>query len=765
MAKKHSDIINIGTIFNSYLSKWYLFVISIIGCLILGFLYIRVHQTKYGIRASVLIQQEDANPMAAAMGGLGDLFGASGNVDDEVFVISSHSLYRDAIRDLGLNKTHYTRLGFLKKELSYPDYPIDVTFDENIADTLSVMLNFKVKVNEDGSSKIRIKDKNGKIEEVENVRLPHSFNTPYGLFTVESTEHFPTGQEVTSTILVTGYHAAAEDFAEDISIEIGNKRTNVIQMAYNTPNTDLGKALLNQIITQYNERCIREKNIQGLKTAEFIEQRVALIGADLGDIEKRIQDFKENQAIVDVEAEAVYQTTKRGELETELLKTETQLEILKLTREFVSDSDNKYELIPSTVELKALNDAITEYNLMLIERNEMLRTVNSDNSIIVKLTNRIDTMRANIISTIDQFYNSMKVTIRDIENKIASTSSRLGNIPGQERAAVDLLRQREVKQQLYIFILERQEENAMMMANATPKGLTVDEPYVLKEPLGMSSMVILIFMLIIGMCLPPVYLYVLKLIRNRIESREEVESRTTAPIIGEICTVNSESPLVVSPTSTSTATELFRLMRSNMLYIFNEETGKVALLTSSTSGEGKTFISINLAASLALLNKKVVVVGMDIRAPKLAADLGLSNSNGLTQYLASSEVTIDDIIMHDAIKELPLLDVIVAGPVPPNPAELLISKKVDNLFKELRQRYDYIIVDSAPVGMVSDTFALNRISDATIYVTRINKTTTQDIDFIEDICENSRLKKLSIVVNGVKNKKVYGYGNTKGTTD
>ncbi len=766
MAKrKNSDIINIRAIFNSYLSKWYLFVISIIGCLLIGLLYIRIHQIEYGVRANVLIQQEDANPMTAALGGLGDLFGASGNVDDEIFVISSHSLYRDVIRDLGLNKTHYVKLGFLKKQLSYPDFPIDIKFYENIADTLSASLKFKVEVNEDGTTDINVKDEHGKIGKVKDVKLPYTFNTPYGDFVVETTEYFPKGQEISSTILVTGYHAAAEDYAEDLYSEIGNKKTNVIELAYNTPNTDMGKALLSQIITRYNERGIREKNAQGQKTAEFIEQRIALLGSNLESTEKDIQSFKENQDLVDLETEVIYQTTKRGELETELIKAETQREILKLTRDFVSDSKNKYELIPTTVDSEAIAKAISEYNMILIERNDMLRMVKEDNSAVVKLTARIDEMRSNIISTIDQYYSSMDVTVRDLKNRIKKNSSRLGTIPRQERAAVDLLRQREVQQTLFIFLLERQEENAMMMANATPKGLTVDEPYVLKEPLGMTNPVILLAMLILGLCLPPVYLYILKLIRNRVETREEVESRTSAPILGEMCTVNSESPLIVTPTSTSSATELFRLIRSNLLYVLNDTDDKVVLLTSSTSGEGKSFISINLAASLALLGKKVLLVGMDIRAPKLASYLNVRNPHGLTQYLASSEIALDDIINKGAVADFPTLDIIVAGPIPPNPAELLISKKVDNMFEELRNKYDYIIVDSAPVGMVSDTFSLNRISNATIYVTRVNRTTVQDVDFIEDIYEHNRLNKLSVVVNGVKSKKVYGYGNKKGSTD
>lgn len=764
MAKKtHSDFIDIRSILTQYGSKWYLFVISVIACLILGFLYCRVRQVKYGVRANVLIKQENASPLAS-LGGLGDLFGSSGYVDDEIFVISSHSLYRDVIRDLGLNRMHWVRTGFLKKELAYPNFPIDVYPAEGIADTLRAAMSFRVEVNNEQLAAVKIKAKGKTIQEEEDVQLPHTFHTVYGDFTVDRTEYYPAGQAVTSTITVTGYHAAAEEFALEITSEIANKRSNVIEMGYNTPNPKLGEALLADIINKYNERGVRENNLQSQKTAEFIAQRLALLSDDLDEAEVSIQQFKENNGLVDVAAEAKYQTERRAELDAQLIAAETQLEIIRMVKEFIADPANKYELIPTTIDSEAVKRIISEYNSILIERNQMLRTVSETNQAVTKLTDRVDAMRDNIAQTVQQYYDNTAVTVSDLKRQMGSTGSRLGGIPSQERAAMDLERQRAIKQELYIFLRQREEENAMMMANATPKGLIVDPPYTLKKPIGMGNMSIFVMMFILGLFLPPVYLYIRKMIRNRVETRDEVERHTAAPILGEMCTSTHGGQLVVSPTDTSSVTELFRLMRANMLFIFNEANDKVALVTSSRSGEGKTFISINLAASLALLNKRVVLVGMDIRAPKIGSYLNLAKGQGLTQYLANPGVTVDDIITKSPEAGIPNLDVIMAGPVPPNPSELLVSKRVEELFEELRRRYDYIIVDSAPIGMVSDTFALNRIADASILVTRLNVTNMGDLDFIEEIYQDNRLKKLSLVVNGTKSAKVYGYGRTKGST-
>lgn len=762
MGKNQNDFIDIPALFKSYVSKWYLFVISIVCCIAVGFVATRVFKQKYGVRANILIQQEDNSPLSA-MGSLGDLIGSSGKVDDEIFVISSHSLYRQVVKDLGLNCKHYVRHGFLNSELSYPDYPIDVTPGAGIIDTLRVGLTFKIKVNDKGLASIKVKDsyKEG-LGDVKDVKLPYTFKTKYGDFTVDRTQYYPVGEPITSTVAITGYHAAAEELAEDISSNIASKRSNVIELAMNTANAEMGEAILTDLIKRYNDRGIEEKNLQGVKTAEFIADRLEKLGATLSEDELRMQQYKENKGVINLEQEIKYQSTKQGQVETNLINAETQLEILRLLKDFIADENNKYELVPISTDNEALATAINLYNETLFKRNEMMRTVSPGNLALDKLTQNADAKRSAISRSIDQAFNNASVVVRDLKAQMASTKSRLSDVPDQERYFIDSNRDSYIKAQLYMFLLRRQEENAMMLANATPKGIVVDVAYTLAKPIGMSKKMIMLIFLLIGMCLPPVYLYILKLLRSRPESRQEIESRVNVPILGEMCIDNSGKSLVVTPTDTSSTTELFRLMRANLLFFLSDPKDKVVLLTSTKSGEGKSFISINLAATLALLGKKVLLIGMDIRAPKLASYLDIQARSGLTNYLSSSGMTVDDIIVRKPFDEIPSIDVIVAGPVPPNPAELLTTDKVDSLFTELRKHYDYIVVDSAPVGLVSDTFTLDRIADATIYVTRVNYTTNSDVDSIEEIYDSKRLKKLSIVVNGVKSRKTYGYRAQKG---
>jgi len=760
-ARPKAEYLDIMGLLRSYVSKWYYFAISVFLCLVLGFLYTRIHNRDMAVRANILISQDDDGPFGAASSkgknnGMGALFGSNANVQDEVFVISSHSLYRNVVKALGINKMHYVRTGFLKTALAYPDFPIDVDAP-GIADTLRTTLVFKVKVDKNGEADVIVKAKKETLAELENVKLPTVVKTDYGEFTVKPTAAYPKGEEVKSTITFAGYEAGAEVLTAKIEASLASKKSNVITLAFDTPNPAYGSAILNEILEKYNERGIYEKNLQGQKTATFLEDRIRLMGGDLDEAEIAIQHYKEAHGITDIQAEAAYRNSKKGAIENNIVALETEIELLRLTRDFFSDSILNTELVPTTVSTASVQQGIGAYNGLVMERLELLNNAKSDNYALRKIENRMDLTRRNILATTDRALEASRLRLNDLISQQGDNRSKLGQIPTQEREYVNMKRQQEMKQEIYLFLLQRQEENAMLLANSIPKGKIVDEAYVLTEPLGVSNKIILLAFLIVGLIIPPVYLYLRKLIRNKAETREEIERHISAPVLGEMCTDHSGRSLVVTEHDTSSATELFRLLRSNLQFLLGGSGDKIVLMTSTKSGEGKSFIAINLAASLALQHgKKVLLVGMDIRNPQIGNYLGINPKWGLTNYLSNGNLAISDIIGH--VEGTSSLDVIVAGPIPPNPAELLMSDAVDKLFEELRPMYDYIIVDTAPVGMVSDTFTLDRIADATIYVTRVNYSSLDDLKFVESIYEDKRLKKLSVVINGTHSKKGYGYG-------
>ena len=760
MAKtNNSDFIDLGALVRQYMKKWYLFVISVVVCLALAALFIYIRQPKYAVRANLMVAQDNSNPMEATLGDLGSLFGADGKVDDEIFIVSSHSLYRDVVRDLGLNIKHYYRRKPLVTTFEYPTWPIEVTPQEGITDTLRRTITFKIDLSKNGKADISAKIRRKKVVDVENVELPYVATTPIGQFTISKTVHCPAGEDVVSRVQVSGYDAAAEDLSLDVAAEIANKKSNVIQLSINTPNTDFGEAVLNDIIAQYNMRGFREKNAQGELTSKFVDDRLALISRELNNTEAEIQKYKQDKGIVDLTVEVQYQTEKKAAIETELLKAQTQKEIMKMAVEFLSKPSNAYEMIPIAVENPGLQNAIAEYNNTIILRNDLLRSAKGDNTALLSLNEQIALSRANIISALNNAAGQQQIAVNDLQREYNDAGGALSKVPGSEREYADMLRQQMVQSELYLYLLKYREQNSMMMANTTPKGQIIDEAFTFSEPLGLGNKIIAILALFFGLLIPPVWLYLRKIYHNRFETRQDVEKVTDVPILGEMCIDRSGRQLVVASEDTTATAELFRLMRSNLLFVLNDPRDKVVLMTSSTSGEGKSFISINLAASLALLGKKVLLIGMDIRNPRLADYLDMSPRFGLTQYLSSDSITIDSMISQ--VNDVKGLDVIVAGPVPPNPAELLLSNKVDDLFAQLRNLYDYIIVDTAPIGLVSDTFTLDRIADAAIYVCRANYTSLSDLAEVNDIYDRKRLKKLSLVINGSAANKTYGYGRKK----
>ena len=721
----------------------------------MAFLFCRIYKRPMAIRANVLIQQEDSNPMAD-LGGMGSLFGSKGFVEDEVFVIASHSLFSDVAKELGINKMHYVSDGFLKSHLAYPEFPVDVVAP-GIADTLMSTIVFKVKINDKGLANIKAKVKRDVIGKAKDVTLPAQLHTDYGDFTIVTTPEYVKGKSLKTTISFTGYDVAAEDLDKEVMAYRGSKKSNVISLALNTPNADYGTAVLNKIIEKYNERGINEKNLQGEKTAAFLNDRIGLLSNELNESESAIQRYKEQNRIVDVAAEANYQSVKKGQMESAVFNTEKEIALLKLTREFLADSLNYTELIPASVANGGVQSGINTYNALVFKRLELTQNAKQNSYALRQLTKQMDLVRANLLVSSDKALENAELNLSKIKAEQSSIAGKLGNIPTQEREYINMKRQQEIKQEIYLFLLQKQEENAMLLANSIPKGQIIDEAFSLSEPLGLSKKVILLIALVLGLLFPPMLLYIRSLVRSKFETKEDVERRISAPILGEMCVDRSGRNLVVSATDTSSATELFRLIRTNLQFMLGGENDKVVLMTSTRSGEGKSFISLNLAATLSLLEgKRVLLVGMDIRNPQLANYLGINPPMGLTNYLSASNVSLESIIQP--VPGVADCDVIVAGPIPPNPAELLASKKVDELFAKLRTMYDYIVIDSAPVGMVSDTFSLDRVADATVYVTRVNYSTVSDLRFVEDIYTNNRLKKLSVVVNGTTSKKGYGYG-------
>lgn len=757
--KQQTEFIDVRGTLLLWWSKWYWFAISAFVCLSLAFIYATVKKPFYLVKSNILIAQDDSNIMSG-MGGFGQLFGTSGYVDDEVFVVSSHTVLRDVVKDLKLNKSCVVKEGLLKNSEYFKKYPVDIVTDTDIADTLSVSLKFNLKVDEAGVASVEVKDsQKDVVADLENQKFPIVVETKYGVFTIKKTADYKEGESLKAKLYFSGYDDAAESLKEDLDIYIASKKSNVIQIEMETTDVDKAKLILNDIVKYYNVRGVEQRSEQSRLTLDFLDSRIQLIAQDLTDSEADVEGYKKNQGIVDVATEATYQTTKKGKFEGELVQAEIDLNIMQMTKEFLADSKNKYELIPTTVSDETVKAGITNYNELVLSRMNLVRTAKEGNIALSKMNDRIDALRANINTSLDRAIAQQNKVISDMRLQLGVTDSRLGNIPTQERQYRDIKRKQTIKEQLYLFLMQRREDTALMIANTTPKGVIVDKAFSLSEPITMKKRIILLLAFVFSLILPPVILVIKKVLRNKFDTKDELKKLTVIPVIGEICKDNTGDNIVVKQGSVSTVAELFRAVRSNLQQFFlSGEDDKVVLMTSTVSGEGKSFVSVNLAQTLAITNNdlKVLLVGMDIRKPRIAEYLSIPSLKGLTDYVARTGMNLDDVIQKNPNGLA--FDVITSGPIPPNPAELLLSQRVDDMFAELRKRYDYIVVDTAPVGLVSDTLTLSRIGDATIYVCRANYTTKTDIQYANSIYEEGRLKKMSILLNDTIVRKGYGYG-------
>lgn len=760
------DVSNIVTVLRR---NWYLFAVSTFVCILFAGVYLYRKHPVYSIHAKMLVSYDDGSgSMGSTLMKSLSLGGVGGNtVEDEVLVVNSHSIKAQAIKELKLNRSYSSPQNFLKTRYYYNDSPIEISAPDELFDTLSVGMSFKIKVNSEGD-KITVKVKKGMFKtlaEAEVTKFPFVVSTPYGIFSVDTTKYYVPGEKLTVNVSVAGNSVLAEDYAQLLSIIKTEKKANGISLYMDDISIERGMDILNKMIELYNRRGQAEKDEMAINTAKFIEERLTYLYKDLSASEAKIEQFKRDKKRTDVAYDTKILIEKTNSLEKELVRAETEFEILNMTRSFISDPENKYSLIPYAMDAEAIGVAIRSYNDMILRRMKLLQNAKENNSVLISLNEQIDALRDNIIVTLDKEYESASVRLNDLRAQTRKSQLALGDIPSQEREYMELEREQVIRNTLYSFLLQKREENQLVLAATTPKGKIVDEAFALNEPIAPNGKLVIIMAIFFGLMIPAVWLYLKNIFSDKFESQDALSRLTMLPILGEICHSQraASEPLVVGEKSTRPIAELFRLMRNNLQFMLpagNSTVGKCVIVTSSCSGEGKTFISMNIAESLALAGKKVVLVGLDIRLPKLAENFNLPKSPGVTNYLSGAVSSIDDII-----KRYSKCDVIVAGPVPPNPSELLLTERLSEFIEELKRRYDYVVIDSAPIGIVSDTFSLTRYSDVSLYVTRVNYTKRTFIKYLNNVVERGQLKNVAVVVNDTNPKLSSGYGYGYGSQD
>ena len=759
--------INIQEIFFRYLIHWPWFVVSAIVCVALAWGYLRLTTPVYNISATVLIKDEKKGGGANMSSelekmGLNGFVSSSSNIENEIEVLKSRTLAREVVSSLGLFVTYMDEDKFPNKEL-YRTSPVLVSLTPQEADRLPQTMEIDMLLQPAGAMDVQVKV--GKKEYRKHLeKLPAVFPTDEGtvaFFANNDTLSSLRPESVTTERHITAYinrpFAVAKGYAGSLSITPTSKATSVVTVSLKNSNTQRGKDYIDKLLEMYNINANNDKNEVAQRTAEFIDERIDIISKELGSTERDLENFKRSAGITDLTSEAQIALTGNAEYEKKRVENQTQINLVMDLKKYLQGSG--YEVLPANVGLQdaGVAGAIDRYNEMVAERKRLLRTSTESNPAIVNLTTSIRAMRSNIQTTLDATLKGLEITKADLIREASRYSRRISDAPTQERQFVSIARQQEIKSGLYLMLLQKREENAIVLAAIANNAKIIDEAQADSTPISPKRMMIYLAALVFGIGIPVGVIYLIGLTKFKIEGRADVEKLTSLPVVGDIPLADEKTgAIAVFENQNNLMSETFRNVRTNLQFML--ENGKnVILVTSTVSGEGKSFISANLAISLSLLGKKVVIVGLDIRKPGLNKVFNLPKKEyGITQFLTNSTVNLMDLVHHSDINKN--LYILPGGTVPPNPTELLARDGLEKAVEILRKNFDYVILDTAPVGMVTDTLLIGRVADLSVYVCRADYTRKTEFTLINGLAENNKLPNLCIVINGLDlQKKKYGY--------
>ena len=746
------------------LKNWYWILLS---CILFGAwgVYTYLSTTpRHTVDAKIMIRTSDSDSplpqmeMLAMMG-----MGGMKQVEDEVAILTSRDILTQVVRDLDL-QNEYRKKRKLRWEGQYPSHDLVMVYPETFLDTIkrTVRLEMKVRKN-DYLVKVRYGQRwNFSRHKVKDVTVP--FETCAGKIAINFNKPLEKGDKY--RVVTMPMLPAVDKYTQTIAASPLKKESNVIVISTSTDMPQRAIDFINKEIDFYNLDAVVDKNIMASNTAAFIEERLRLIEDELAVAESNLEQYKERNGIVDLITEAELYLHEGSEYKKQAVEIETQLNLVKYIGEYVSDETNKNSLIPANlgIEDPALIALVTEYNQLLLNRMRVQRTATTNNPVLSQMDLQLAVLRENIISSISSISNTLSIAKENIDKQFGKIESMRYGLPSQERQFVEVVRTKELKEQLYLFLYEKREENALTLASTVMPAKVIATPQMNPTPSAPNLKMIAMICLVLGVCFPIGIIYLYHFFNNKIsDDSKDLERRIKVPFGGVLVQNHHGEHVAVREGVNSASAELFRLLRTNIHFMLPPNTSNpVILVTSNINGEGKSYVATNMAMSLALLGKKVALVGLDIRKPMLAQYLNLPSQGLLTSYLSDSDYTLEDVTIASGT---PGLDILPAGIVPPNPNELLMGERLDQLFAELRQRYDYIVVDSAPVALISDTFQLNRVADMTVYVCRARYTTFDLIDFLNNVHEQKRLPNIVTVLNGVNASKAgYGYGYGYGTS-
>ena len=782
--QEEKSAIDFQLIYTNLILNWKWFVLSLIVCLGLGYLYLRYATPAYQASTKVLIKDDDDSKRRGSLGSsmiqsaanLGFMSNSNG-IDNEIEILSAHDLAQLAVHDMKIYVNYYHKSTF-KDALVYNEQEVSVDLD------LSHLkkLNAPIKINiEKQGSKYHVKgtyhmpidafscEKEASEFEKTFDRLPATLSTRVGTLTFTPSKIYKLEEGEVLKAVIVSPEMAAKQYTKNLTVSQTSKTTTIAELVLNDENPQRALDYLNTLLKVYNRQANEDKNEIAYRTEQFINNRLQKINAELGNTEGQLESYKKRNKVIEMKLNATATIANSDTYAQKLQDANTQVELLNELGKYMNEPGNKYQPIPSNVGLtdESSTELINQYNKIALERNNALHAASETSPTVTPLTAQLDALTASIKRAMRQAKLGMEIQRNSIAKQAAEYAGQIGNSPEQERVLTQIGRQQEVKSGLYLMLLEKREENSISLAATADKGKIIDAPSFIGKVSPKSSIIMLIA-LVLGLAIPAGILFLIEFFKYKIEGHEDVIKLTQIPVIADIPVASDaakkegKADIVVHQNVNNLMEEIFRGLRTNIQFMLKSGE-KVMMFTSSTSGEGKTFVASNIGISLTLLGKKVIMVGLDIRKPRLAELFEIDNHhNGITNLIVHDHNSWEDIqkqIIASGVNSK--LDLLMAGPVPPNPGELVTRASLDNIIDQLKEHYDYVILDTAPVGLVNDSLQLGRLANLCVFICRADYTPKASFGMLNALNAEKKLPNMCLVLNGVdlsKKKHSFYYG-------
>ena len=771
MLREEENELNLIDMYRVVRANWYWFLLSVAVCCAVAVLYLGWAPKIYQRTATVLIKDDTKGGGAASEAAVFEdlnMFNMKRSVDNELLVFKSKQLMKSVVKRLDLDISYSIREGLRTVEL-YSHSPVVVRFpeaNENLEFGLTVVPVSDKEVSLSGFFSEELEEE-GQVQEDQTltVALNDTVSTPIGKVVVTPSLYYTDlyyGSEI--TVSKSNQDRVALDYNESLQVVLASKTATILNLSLQDVSASRAEDVLNTLIAIYNEDAISDKNQVMVNTSNFINDRLIIIEKELGNVDAEIEVFKRENQLTDIHSEAGMYLQEGSQYSQEGLGLENQLTLAKYIREYLTDPHKGADLIPANTGISdvSLESQISEYNTLLLKRDKLIGNSSNRNPVVMDLNNSLGAMKQTIIRAVDNLIVGLNIKIKNIREREVQTTRRIAAVPTQQKYVLSVERQQKIKEELYLYLLNKREENALSQAITESNARIIDPAQGSEKPVAPKSMLVLLAACVLGMVVPSGILWVQLTMNTTVRSRKDIEDNLSVPFLGEIPSRNrkDKSEILVHENGRDGVSEAFRIVRTNMEFMrVKAKDLKVVMFTSSNPGAGKTFVSMNLAMSFVLTNKKVILVDTDIRKGTLSARISHAGA-GLTHYLSGRVDDVDKIIAPSGINDR--LDVIHAGPVPPNPSELLLSNRLEELVNTLRERYDYVILDNVPAGMVADATIVNRVADLTVYVIRAGLMDRRQLPEVEKLYKQEKFRNMAVILNGINMKRAgYGYGNEK----